>query len=301
MRRNHPPLISKAIPVREAFSGPLYLSSRDLTKSHDTRVSLAFGNRQISRKCSSDCLLLFVELCEQNSTNAWNFNGQIGVCCADSESLNIIPKMSTRNNLCKNFAFSIQSDQTDSADGQPPQTPHTADCISKIQAIQRDVLELMCAVEQFGGERGDKEYMYLDEMLTRNLLKLDTIDTNGKESIRLARKEAIKCIQASIAVLDAKGSLRLNESQAEAADGDAALAAASTDNSNQNNEAEMAEAGEPDEAMAVNAGTEPIDGIADAVLDMPEDVQQIVEKICIDDKSKDAGSEHKSEQVAMVE
>lgn len=155
----------------------------------------------------------------------------------------------------------------------------------------------MCAVEQFGGERGDKEYMYLDEMLTRNLLKLDTIDTNGKESIRLARKEAIKCIQASIAVLDAKGSLRLNESQAEAADGDAAH----TDNSNQNNESEMAEAGEPDEAMAVNSGTEPIDGTAEAVLDMPEDVQQIVEKICIDDKSKDAGSEHKSEQVAMVE
>lgn len=71
----------------------------------------------------------------------------------------------------------------------------------------------MCAVEQFGGKRGDKEYGYLDEMLTRNLLKLDTIDTNGRESIRLARKEAIKCIQASIAVLEAKADLYLNENQ----------------------------------------------------------------------------------------
>lgn len=96
-------------------------------------------------------------------------------------------------------------------DGAPPQTPHTADCISKIQAIQRDVLELMLAVEQFGGKRGDKDYIYLDEMLTRNLLKLDTIDTNGKESIRMARKEAIKCIQTSIAVLEAKADLHLNE------------------------------------------------------------------------------------------
>lgn len=69
----------------------------------------------------------------------------------------------------------------------------------------------MLAVEQFGGKRGDKDYMYLDEMLTRNLLKLDTIDTNGKESIRLARKEAIKCIQTSIAVLEAKADLHLNE------------------------------------------------------------------------------------------
>lgn len=89
----------------------------------------------------------------------------------------------------------------------PPQTPHTADCINKIQDIQRDVLELMAKVENFGGLKGDKEYMYLDEMLTRNLLKLDTIDTNGKESIRLARKEAIKCIQASIAVLEAKSEI----------------------------------------------------------------------------------------------
>ncbi|KAM8709369.1 hypothetical protein ACLKA7_016212 [Drosophila subpalustris] len=88
--------------------------------------------------------------------------------------------------------------------GVPPQTPHTVDSIKKIQDIQRDVLELMAKVEQFKGTRKDKEYAYLDEMLTRNLLKLDTIDTNGKDSIRLARKEAIKCIQASVNVLDAK-------------------------------------------------------------------------------------------------
>uniref|UniRef100_A0A1A9WN56 BAG domain-containing protein n=1 Tax=Glossina brevipalpis TaxID=37001 RepID=A0A1A9WN56_9MUSC len=86
----------------------------------------------------------------------------------------------------------------------PPQTPHTMDSINKIQNIQRDVLELMSHVEKFSGTRGDKEYVYLDEMLTRNLLKLDNIDTNGKDSIRLARKEAIKCIQASINVLEAK-------------------------------------------------------------------------------------------------
>ncbi|XP_039963348.1 BAG domain-containing protein Samui isoform X2 [Bactrocera tryoni] len=90
------------------------------------------------------------------------------------------------------------------AGGMPPQTPHTLDSISKIQDIQRDVLDLMAKVENFTGTRQDKEYVYLDEMLTRNLLKLDTIDTNGKDSIRLARKEAIKCIQASINVLEAK-------------------------------------------------------------------------------------------------
>lgn len=97
--------------------------------------------------------------------------------------------------------------QTNEQPQIPPQTPITTDCINKIQDIQRDVLDLMGKVENFGGLKGDREYMYLDEMLTRNLLKLDTIDTNGKESIRLARKEAIKCIQASIGVLDAKSEI----------------------------------------------------------------------------------------------
>ncbi|XP_067642730.1 BAG domain-containing protein Samui isoform X3 [Eurosta solidaginis] len=107
-----------------------------------------------------------------------------------------------------------------SAAGIPPQTPHTLDSICKIQDIQRDVLDLMGHVEKFTGTRQDKEYAYLDEMLTRNLLKLDTIDTNGKDSIRLARREAIKCIQASINVLEAKANENTKAAQ-QAAEGGA--------------------------------------------------------------------------------
>lgn len=178
--------------------------------------------------------------------------------------------------------FFIFSDNQNDADSAPPQTPHTADCISKIQAIQRDVLELMLAVEQFGGKRGDKDYMYLDEMLTRNLLKLDTIDTNGKESIRLARKEAIKCIQTSIAVLEAKADLHLNEKRD------------SNDQSNkESNESGATDSQptnvtsdeKPSEKMDVDesngdqssAATEQKD---DANTDIPK-----VENMCIDDKS----------------
>ncbi|KAL9909226.1 BAG domain-containing protein starvin isoform 1-T2 [Glossina fuscipes fuscipes] len=106
-----------------------------------------------------------------------------------------------------------QQQQSQQAQDIPPQTPHTMDSINKIQDIQRDVLELMSHVEKFTGTRGDKEYVYLDEMLTRNLLKLDNIDTNGKDSIRLARKEAIKCIQASINVLEAKAEENVKRSQ----------------------------------------------------------------------------------------
>ncbi|XP_011190500.2 BAG domain-containing protein Samui isoform X2 [Zeugodacus cucurbitae] len=115
-----------------------------------------------------------------------------------------------------------QPQQGPAASGMPPQTPHTLDSISKIQDIQRDVLDLMAKVEQFTGTRQDKEYVYLDEMLTRNLLKLDTIDTNGKDSIRLARKEAIKCIQASINVLEAKANENTKAAQQAAEGGETA-------------------------------------------------------------------------------
>lgn len=65
------------------------------------------------------------------------------------------------------------------------------------------MLELMSRVEQYDGN-SPKEYAFLDEMLTQNLLKLDDIDAEGKENIKNARREAIKCINSLISLMDAK-------------------------------------------------------------------------------------------------
>lgn len=89
-------------------------------------------------------------------------------------------------------------------DQTPPPKPSANDPITQILSIQTDVLNLMNEVENFAGCKKDKRYLFLDEMLTRNLIKLDNIETEGKENIRLARREAIKCIQKCIAVLEAK-------------------------------------------------------------------------------------------------
>lgn len=77
------------------------------------------------------------------------------------------------------------------------------DSITKIQKIQASVLELMARVEKYDGN-SPKEYAFLDEMLTQNLLKLDDIDAEGKENIKNARREAIKCINSLISLMDAK-------------------------------------------------------------------------------------------------
>lgn len=101
---------------------------------------------------------------------------------------------------------SHQYDEVDSAPRSSSDDKLNADAsaIQKIQIIQKEIQGLMDQVDSFGGTRKDKDYMYLDEMLTQNLLKLDTIDTDGKEKIKQARREAIKCIHTCISVLEAK-------------------------------------------------------------------------------------------------
>lgn len=86
------------------------------------------------------------------------------------------------------------------------QTPPPAKLsgLEKIQTIQKNVRELMDIIEKFSGKPKDREYLYLDEMLTRNLISLDQIEVEGKDNIRQARREAIKCIEKLCGILEAK-------------------------------------------------------------------------------------------------
>ncbi|XP_022207723.2 BAG domain-containing protein Samui isoform X3 [Nilaparvata lugens] len=106
-------------------------------------------------------------------------------------------------------------DQTDSGvpqqqqqqQQQQPEQPKVDvnDPIYKVQLIQKEVDALRQQIEAFSGKtRADKEFIYLDEMLTRNLLKLDNISTEGKENIRAVRKEAINSVQKCISLLESK-------------------------------------------------------------------------------------------------
>lgn len=71
-------------------------------------------------------------------------------------------------------------------------------------------------VKQYNGiSRTDKEYIYLDEMLTRELIKLDDIETEGRDNVRQARKNAIKSIQETISLLESKAPLPLQQMSAE--------------------------------------------------------------------------------------
>jgi hypothetical protein len=96
----------------------------------------------------------------------------------------------------------FQSNEKDQ-NSVPAKQKAIEDSIAKIQKIQQSVMDLMARVEQYDGTN-HKEYLYLDEMLTQNLLKLDNIDAEGKENIKNARREAIKCINHLISILEMK-------------------------------------------------------------------------------------------------
>jgi len=105
-----------------------------------------------------------------------------------------------------------QAGGTTNADVSKPPTPGagTSGAPTGVMAVIEDVREetkqLGSQVETFEGSKSEKQYLYLEEMLMRQLIKLDNVDTEGKDDIRLARKAAVKDIQQLMTALERKGS-----------------------------------------------------------------------------------------------
>merc|ERR1719225_152784 len=76
--------------------------------------------------------------------------------------------------------------------------------LSQLDKIMDNVYDLEKQISAFKGAKDSKEYRFLDEMLTRNLLALDCIDTAGRDDVRQQRKESIKSINRCLSVLESK-------------------------------------------------------------------------------------------------
>ena len=68
----------------------------------------------------------------------------------------------------------------------------------------QEVKALEESVNNFQGRKADKEYKYLEEMLTRSLLKLDSVEAEGHDNIRQARKNSVRLIEAALDLLELK-------------------------------------------------------------------------------------------------
>ena len=102
-----------------------------------------------------------------------------------------------------------QQQQQEEETKQPPPPPPKPKspkerAMEAIACVQERVAELGAEVEVFTGQRGEKQHLYLDEMLTRELIKLDNVEANGDDEIRTTRKQTIMSIQKCLAQLEAK-------------------------------------------------------------------------------------------------
>lgn len=86
-----------------------------------------------------------------------------------------------------------------------PSAESTSPSIKKIIHVLEKVQYLEQEVEEFVGKKTDKTYWLLEEMLTKELLELDSVETGGQDSVRQARKEAVCKIQAILEKLEKKG------------------------------------------------------------------------------------------------
>ncbi|KAM8780754.1 BAG family molecular chaperone regulator 5 [Rhynchonycteris naso] len=73
-----------------------------------------------------------------------------------------------------------------------------------VWAVLGHLSEIQGEVLSFDGNRTDKNYMRLEEELTKQLLALDAVDPQGEERCKAARKQAVRLAQSILSYLDLK-------------------------------------------------------------------------------------------------
>lgn len=85
-----------------------------------------------------------------------------------------------------------------------PQPLSSNPSLAMVEQVMSRVLLLQEDVDEFVGKKTDKSYRCLEELLTKELLVLDSVETQGQENVRQARKEAVQKIQAILDRLEKK-------------------------------------------------------------------------------------------------
>lgn len=54
----------------------------------------------------------------------------------------------------------------------------------------------------FDGKKNDKKYLLLEELLTKELLALDSVDPEGRADVRQARRDGVRHVQTILEELE---------------------------------------------------------------------------------------------------
>lgn len=74
--------------------------------------------------------------------------------------------------------------------------------LAKVQQIVNRVAKLEQEVKCFDGKKNDKKYLLLEELLTKELLALDSVDPEGRVDVRQARRDGVRRVQTILEELE---------------------------------------------------------------------------------------------------
>ncbi|XP_041065697.1 BAG family molecular chaperone regulator 3 [Carcharodon carcharias] len=77
----------------------------------------------------------------------------------------------------------------------------------KVEKILQKVHRLEEDVNLFEGAGTDKHYLMIEELLTKELLALDSVDPEGRDDVRQARRDGVKKVQNLLEQLEQKASM----------------------------------------------------------------------------------------------
>ena len=118
-----------------------------------------------------------------------------------------------------------QQQTSTSVHGMPPPQPAPQSAEEKayeiINNVVREVKALEDQVNSFQGTKLDKQYKYLEEMMTRSLLKTDAVEAGSNDAVRQARKQTVRMIEAALNLLELKALAGETKTQASPSDAEA--------------------------------------------------------------------------------
>ncbi|XP_051883477.1 LOW QUALITY PROTEIN: BAG family molecular chaperone regulator 3 [Pristis pectinata] len=76
--------------------------------------------------------------------------------------------------------------------------------LTKVEKILQKVQRLEEDVSLFEGTGTDKHYLLIEELLTKELLALDSVDPEGRDDVRQARRDGVKKVQNLLEMLEQK-------------------------------------------------------------------------------------------------
>ena len=88
----------------------------------------------------------------------------------------------------------------------PSPIPPNMTPLEIIEQVMTEAAWLKGEVELYTGGRKEKPYLRLEELLTRLMLKLDRIESEGRDDIRNARREAVRTVQSILELLESRTS-----------------------------------------------------------------------------------------------